>query len=88
VPYTVLNHPPYIRMEAHSIPPVDSRTACYVVPAYIIQKPGRYRLTSRLRSRVEPPYFMRFVKSTPDMIRSMNEGIIDVHPYSMEFEVR
>jgi nitrate/TMAO reductase-like tetraheme cytochrome c subunit len=88
VPYTVLNHPPFVRMEAHSIPPVDSMKACYTIPADCVQQPGRYRLSVRMRSRVEPAYFMRFVGGTPDMLRGMNEGIIDVHPYSTEFLVR
>ena len=88
VPYTVLNHPPFIRMEAHSIPPIDSMAARYTVPATCVQQPGRYRLSVRLRSRVEPTYFMKFVGGTPDMLRSMNEGIIDVHPYSTEFLIR
>ncbi len=88
VPYTVLNHPPFVRMEAHSIPPMDSRKAKYSVPAERMHLRGRYRLSVRMRSRVEPPYFMRFAKGTPDMLRAMNEGIFDVHPYSMEFEVR
>ena len=88
VPYTVLNHPPFIRMEAHSIPPIDSRQAHYRVPGELVRQRGRYRLSVRLRSRVEPPYFMRFARGTPDMLRSMNEGIIDVHPSSTEFDVR
>lgn len=88
VPYTVLNHPPFIRMESRSIPPVDSKTANFTVPATAIKLPGSYRLSVRLRSRVEPAYFVRFVKGTPDMLRSMNEGIIDVHPYSIEFQIR
>jgi nitrate/TMAO reductase-like tetraheme cytochrome c subunit len=88
VPFTVLNHAPFIRMEAHSIPPVDSKRATYTVSSNLIRSPGRYRLSVRLRSRVEPPYFMRFAKGTPDMIYAMNEGIIDVHPYSVEFDVR
>ena len=33
VPVSVLNHPPLIRMEAHSIPPLDSRTPKYHIPA-------------------------------------------------------
>jgi hypothetical protein len=88
VPYTVLNHPPFIRMEAHSIPPLDSRTAHYKIPGNLIQSPGVYRLSVRMRSRVEPPYFMNFCQGTPDMLRSLNEAIIDVHPYSTEFIVR
>lgn len=88
VPYTVLNHPPLIRMEAHSIPPLDSRTAHYTIPGKLLRQPGKYRLSVRLRSRVEPAYFLLFCKGTPDMQRSLNEGIIDVHPYSTEFMVR
>ena len=88
VPYTVLNHPPLIRMEAHSIPPLDSRAAHYTIPGKLLCQPGKYRLSVRLRSRVEPAYFLLFCKGTPDMQRSLNEGIIDVHPYSTEFMVR
>lgn len=87
VPYTVLNHPPFIRMEAHSIPPLDSRTAHYSIPGNLLCKPGKYRLSVRMRSRVEPPYFMIFCKGTPDMLKSLNENILDVHPYSVEFEI-
>jgi nitrate/TMAO reductase-like tetraheme cytochrome c subunit len=88
VPYTVLNHPPTIRMEAHSIAPLDSRTARYKIDGKILTKPGKYRLSVRMRSRVEPIYFVRFVNGTREMQRMMNERIIDVHPYSTEFIVR
>lgn len=87
-PVTVLNHPPTIRMEAHSIPPLGSRKAKYVVPADLIQRPGTWRLSVRMRSRAEPIYFMNFVKATPEMIRMMNEGIADIHVQSVIFEVR
>lgn len=87
-PTTVLNHPAFIRMEAHSIAPVDNRIVTYTVPGELIRMPGVYRLSVRMRSRVEPAYFVRFVNGTPDMLRSMNEGIIDVHPHSSEFVVR
>ena len=46
-PITVLNHPPLIRMEAHSLPPLGRRAAKYTVPAHLIQTPGRYRLSAR-----------------------------------------
>ena len=88
VPYTVLNHPPFIRMEAHSIPPLDSRTAHYTIPGESLRSPGVYRMSVRLRSRVEPPYFLLFCGGTPDMQQSLNESIVDVHPYSTEFHVR
>ncbi len=88
VPYTVLNHPPLIRMEAHSIPPLDSRTAHYTIPGKLLCSPGQYRLSVRLRSRVEPAYFLLFCKGTPDMHQTLNESIIDIHPYSTEFMVR
>jgi len=87
-PTTVLNHAPSIRMEAHSIAPVDSRIAKYKVPGELLRMRGVYRLSVRMRSRVEPAYFVRFVNGTPDMLRTMNEGIIDVHPFSSEFMVR
>ena len=88
VPYTVLNHPPFIRMEAHSIAPLDSRTAHYTIPGDLLRTRGKYRLSVRLRSRVEPAYFLLFCQGTPEMQRSLIEGIIDVHPYSTEFVVR
>lgn len=88
VPYTVLNHPPFVRMEAHSIPPLDSRTAHYKIPGELLCKPGTYRLSVRMRSRVEPPYFMIFCQGTPEMLQNLNESILDVHPYSVEFVVK
>ncbi len=88
VPVSVLNHPPLIRMEAHSIAPLDHRIAHYKVPAELLCKPGLYRLSVRLRSRPEPPYFMRLVKATPEMIRRLNENIIDIETSSHTFKVR
>jgi len=86
-PVTVMNHPASIRMEAHSIPPLGSRNAKYSVPAKLIRQPGVYRLSVRLRSRAEPIYFMKFCNATPEMIRSMNEGIVDFHVSTVMFEV-
>ena len=40
-----------------------------------------------MRSRAEPIYFMRFIGATEEMIRAMNEGMLDIHPYTVEFEV-
>lgn len=88
VPVSVLNHPPLIRMEAHSIPPLDSRTARYSVPAGVMTKPGAYRLSVRMRSRTEPMYFMRQIDSTSDMIHRMLENTLDLHPSSHTFWVR
>ena len=88
LPISVLNHPPFIRMESRSIAPLGSKRVKYKVPGEVIKQPGRYRLSFRLRSRTEPMYFMRFCESTLDMQRSMNEGILDVHPYSVEFVVK
>lgn len=85
---TVINHPPGVRMEAHSLPPLGSRKAKYVVPARLLQQPGTYRLSVRLRSRAEPIYYMRFVGSTPEMERMMNEWMVDFHTSSVTFEVR
>jgi hypothetical protein len=31
---------------------------------------------------------MKFVDSTPEMIRNMNETILDVHPYTVAIEVK
>lgn len=87
VPVSVLNHPPLIRMEAHSIPPLDHRKAKYVIPAELMQMPGLYRLSVRMRSRPEPPYFMRLVGASPEMIRRLNENIIDFEHDSHTFEV-
>jgi hypothetical protein len=86
-PVTVLNHPPLIRMEAHSLPPLGSRRAKFTVPGRVLRESGTYRLSVRLRSRLEPIYFMRLCEATPEMIRGMNESIIDVHPYSVAFQV-
>lgn len=88
VPVSVLNHPPLIRMEAHSIAPLDHRMAKYTIPAQAFSMPGTYRLSVRMRSRTEPMYLMRFVGATPDMIRRMNENMIDICQSSFSFEVR
>ena len=53
----------------------------------LMTKPGTYRLQSRMRSRAEPMYFMRFVFATEEMERTMNEWMIDMHPTAVEFEV-
>lgn len=87
IPTTVLNHPPFVRMEQKSIPPLGSRVARYVVPPDLMRNSGTYKLSVRMRSRAEPIYFMRFVGATIDMERAMNEGILDIHPYSAEFKV-
>lgn len=86
-PVSVLNHPPFIRMEGHSLPPLGQRNASYVIPGSVITDPGPYRLAVRLRSRVEPLYFMRFVDATPEMQRAMIESIVDSHSYSVQFYV-
>lgn len=87
-PVSVMNHPPLVRMEARSIPPLGSRKAEYTIPASAFSKPGTYKLSVRMRSRAEPIYFMKFVGATTEMERAMNEGILDIHPYTVEFEVR
>jgi nitrate/TMAO reductase-like tetraheme cytochrome c subunit len=88
VPVTNVNHPPTIRMEKRSIPPLGKREANYKVPGKLLTKRGRYKLAVRMRSRAEPIYFMKFCESTEDMIRAMNEWMLDVHPYTVEFEVK
>lgn len=88
VPITVLNHPPFIRMEAKSIPPLAGRDAKYSVPASAMKQPGVYKLSVRLRSRAEPIYFMEFCGATTDMKQSMNEWMLSIHPYSVQFEVK
>ncbi|MAT15325.1 MAG: cytochrome C [Planctomyces sp.] len=87
-PITTMNHPPFIRMEGHSIPPLGEREAKYKVPGKFITKPGRYRLSVRMRSRSEPIYFMRFCGATPEMERAMNESIIDFHQFAVDFFVK
>ncbi len=88
VPITVLNHPPLVRMEAHSVPPLGVRTATYRIPAELIRQRGTYRLSARLRSRMEPIYFMRFCTATPEMERRMLEQTLDVQPQAIEFEIQ
>ena len=87
VPTTVLNHPPFIRMEGRSLAPLGSRKAKYRVPADVFKTTGAYRFSVRLRSRAEPIYFMRFVNATREMERAMNEWMIDIHPYAVEIDV-
>jgi nitrate/TMAO reductase-like tetraheme cytochrome c subunit len=88
VPTTVLNHPPLVRMENHSLPPRGWKQAKYQVPGNLITKPGKYRLAFRLRSRAEPIYFMRFVGSTREMERRMNERMLNFHARTAEIEVK
>jgi len=87
VPVSVLNHPPLIRMENRSIPPLDHRLVHYRVPGELMTQAGQYRLSVRLRSRPEPPYFMRLVGASPEMIRRLNENIIDFASSSTTFTV-
>lgn len=86
VPTSVLNHPPTIRMEKRSLPPLATREASYTVPAEVFSKPGTWKLAARLRSRAEPIYFMKFVGATLDMERAMNEWMLDIHPETVVFE--
>lgn len=88
VPTTVLNHPPFIRMEGRSLPPLAARDVNYTIPASALSKPGKYKIQSRMRSRAEPIYFMKFVGATVDMEQSINEWMIDIHPQAAEFEVK
>jgi len=87
-PTSLLNHPPFARMEKRSIPPLGTRVAKYKVPAGLLAKPGTYRLAARLRGRTEPMYFMKFVEATKDMKRAENEWVTDTHAYAVEFVVR
>jgi hypothetical protein len=87
-PISVMNHPPFIRMESQSLAPLGSRRVPYRIPGELVRQPGKYRLSFRMRSRAEPPYLMRFCEATLDMQRSMNEWMIDVHPMSLEFYVQ
>lgn len=88
LPITVLNHPPFIRMESRSLAPLGKKRVKYTVPAELLRQRGQYRLSFRLRNRTEPMYFMRLCKSTPEMLRAMTEGTLDIHPQSVEFYVR
>lgn len=87
-PVSLLNHPPNVRLEKRSVPPLATRVAKYKVPGELISKPGTYRLAVRMRGRSEPIYFMKFVGATIDMERAMNEWITDSHAYAVEFDVR
>ncbi|HEX4410707.1 MAG TPA: multiheme c-type cytochrome [Xanthobacteraceae bacterium] len=88
VPQTVLNHPPFIRMEQRSIPPLGFRDADYYVPGNLLTAPGTYKLAFRMRERAEPIYFMDFVKATTEMKQAMNQGMIDIHPFTVSFEIK
>jgi nitrate/TMAO reductase-like tetraheme cytochrome c subunit len=88
IPTTVLNHPPLVRMENHSLTPLGEKQAKYQVPGSLIKKPGKYRLLFRMRSRAEPIYFMRFVGSTKEMEQSMNERIMNFHAFAVVLEVQ
>ena len=88
VPTSVMNHPPFIRMEAKSIPPLGNRKARYSVPGKLLTKPGKYKLSVRLRSRAEPIYFMKFCRATTEMEEAMNQWMLDIHPSTVEFEVK
>jgi nitrate/TMAO reductase-like tetraheme cytochrome c subunit len=88
VPTTVLNHAPLVRMENRSLPPLGQKVAKYQVPGRLITKPGRYQLAFRMRSRAEPIYFMRFVKSTKEMEQSMNERIMNFHAFAVDVDVK
>jgi len=88
IPTTVLNHPPLVRMENNSLPPLGEKQARYQVPGNLIAKPGKYRLAFRLRSRAEPIYFMRFVGATKEMERRMNERMLSFKANTVELEVK
>ena len=88
LPTTVLNHPPFVRMEGRSIPPLGWRDAEYSIPGELLKKPGTYRLQVRMRSRAEPIYFMRFVGATREMEQRINDWMIDIHPYAVEFDIK
>jgi hypothetical protein len=87
-PSSVMNHPPFVRMEAHSLPSLGHRMAKYSVPSKLMTKPGTYKLAVRMRSRAEPIYFMKFVGATREMELEMNRWMLDIHPYTVEFEVK
>ena len=70
------------------MPPLSSRDARYKIPGKLITTTGKYKLAVRMRSRAEPIYFMKFVEATSDMEQSMNEWMLDIHPYTVEFEIK
>jgi nitrate/TMAO reductase-like tetraheme cytochrome c subunit len=86
-PTSLLNHPPNVRMEKHSIPPLGSRLAKYRVPGERLKKPGTYRLAVRLVGRTEPIYFMDFVFATTEMKQTENEWVTYTHSYAVQFDV-
>jgi nitrate/TMAO reductase-like tetraheme cytochrome c subunit len=88
IPTTVLNHPPLVRMENHSLPPLGERLAKYQVPGNLISKPGKYRVAFRMRSRAEPIYFMRFVGAAKEMERRMNERMLNFKVSTVELEIK
>jgi nitrate/TMAO reductase-like tetraheme cytochrome c subunit len=88
IPTTVLNHPPLVRMENRSLSPLEEKQVKYQVPGGLITKPGKYRLAFRMRSRAEPIYFMRFVGSTKEMERRMNERTMNFHVFAVDVEVK
>ena len=88
VPTTVLNHPPLVRMENHSLTPLGEKTASYTVPSNLITQPGKYRLAFRLRSRAEPIYFMRFVGATKEMEQRMNERMVSFKAFAVDVDVK
>ena len=65
---------------------IGNQDANYTIPAEAFKKKGMYKLAVRMRSRAEPIYFMKFVGATEEMIQSMNQWMVDIHPYTVEFE--
>jgi len=87
-PTSLLNHPPFARMEKRSIPPLATRTAKYTVPGNKLTVRGKYKLAVRLRGRTEPIYFMTFVGATTAMKHTENEWVTDTHQYAVQFDVQ
>jgi hypothetical protein len=75
-------------MENRSLSPLEEKQVKYQVPGGLITKPGKYRLAFRMRSRAEPIYFMRFVGSTKEMERRMNERTMNFHVFAVDVEVK
>lgn len=82
IPVSVMNHPPFIRMEAKSITPLGVKVARYSVPGHLMRQPGEYKISARLRSRMEPIYFMKFCGATPEMQNRMLEQTLDLHEHT------
>ncbi len=86
-PTTLINGAPFVRMEIRALAPNETRPAKYSIPGHLFKKRGKYKLASRLRYRAEPISFMKWIGATPEMIMRLNQGMVDINPYTIEFRV-